>query len=286
MSAAVEAIAAAGGERITGPGALSGGWRRMIHLSWTLSYLEFRLKFFGSVLGYVWQLARPLLLFGVYYVVFTQFVNLSQDVKFYAPMLLMGVMLYQFWAEVTSASVRAVVDRENLVRKIHFPRIVIPLSVTLTGLLNLVVNLIAVGIFIELAGVPWRWSFLQFIPVLGVLVAFSFGLAMLLSALFVRYRDVQPIWDVVTMAAFYATPLLYPLEAVKIEWARTLIMYNPLAVVAQQIRHAVFDPEAATAAGAIGGWGKLMIPLALVAGTFAFGLWYFNRAAPDVAENL
>src|SRR3954452_10657550 len=229
MSAMVEAIRAAGGTRMTGPAALTGDWRRAAALTWTLGYLEFRLKFFGSVLGYLWQLGRPLLLFGVYYVVFTQFVNLGTGVPFYAPMLLTGIMLYQCWAEVPGASVRSVVDRENLVRKIHFPRIVIPLSVTLAGLLNMALNLIAVGVLIELADVPWRWSSLQLIRILGLLITFAFGLAMLLSALFVRYRDVQTIWDVVTMAAFYATPILYPLESVKIEWAREVIMYNPLS---------------------------------------------------------
>ncbi len=132
-SDAVGAIAAAGGTRISGPGALSGGWRRTVHLAWTLSLLEFRLKFFGSVLGYFWQLGRPLMMFGVYYVVFTQFVDLGNAVPNYAPMLLMGIMLYQFFAEATSASVRAVVDRENLVRKISFPRIVIPISVGADG---------------------------------------------------------------------------------------------------------------------------------------------------------
>jgi ABC-2 type transport system permease protein len=286
QSAEVQAIARAGGVRITGPGALSGGWRRMIHLAWTLSVVEFRMKFFGSVLGYLWQLGRPLMLFGVYYVVFTQFVDIGGTAQNYAPNLLMGVMLYQFFAEATSTSVRAVVERENLVRKIHFPRIVIPITAVLTALFNLAVNLVAVFVFIELAGVEWRWTFLEFFPMLALLVALCFGLATLLSALFVRYRDVQPIWEVVVMAAFYATPILYPLEAVQIEWARDIIMYNPLAVVTQQIRHAMFDPSAAPAVEAIGGWVQLTVPLAIVAGTVVLGVWYFNRQAPHVAEDL
>jgi ABC-2 type transport system permease protein len=156
----------------------------------------------------------------------------------------------------------------------------------LTSLMNLAVNLVAVAAFMALAGVPLRWSFLWFIPCAGLIVAFAFGLAMLLSALFVRYRDVQPIWDVVSMAAFYATPILYPLEAVRIEWARDFIMLNPLAVAIQQIRHAMFDPSVPNALEAAGGWGLLMIPLGLVAATCVIGFWYFNRAAPDVAENL
>src|SRR3712207_47653 len=112
-----------------GPSALGGDPRRFWTLTWTLAVLEFRLKFFGSVLGYFWQLGRPLMLFGVYYLVFTEFVPVNEDVKFYPPLLLFGVMLYQFFAEATGASVTAVVARENLVRKIHFPRIVIPVSV-------------------------------------------------------------------------------------------------------------------------------------------------------------
>ncbi len=286
MTAAVEAIAAAGGQRVAGPGALSGGWRRMIQLAWTLAFLEFRLRFFGSVLGYFWQIMRPLLLFGVYYVVFTQFVKLNVGVKFHPQLLLMGIMLYQFWAEVTSGSVRAVVDRENLVRKISFPRVVIPLAATITGLLNLAVNLIAVGVFMAIARVPITVRWLEFIPILGMLVLFAFGLAMLLSALFVRYRDVQPIWDVVVMAAFYATPILYALENVQIHWAREVIMYNPLSVVIQQTRHAIFDPTAPSAITAIGGWLPFCVPVAIVLLTLAYGFWYFNRAAPNVAEEL
>ena len=286
MSTAVEQIRAAGGTRMRGPSALTGDLRRTANLTWTLGYLEFRLKFFGSVLGYLWQIGRPLLLFGVYWVVFTQFVEIGGDVKFYAPLLLTGIMIYQFFAEVTSGSVPSVLNRENLVRKIHFPRIVIPLSVVVTSGLNLAVNSLAVAVFMAAAGVPVRLSWLMLIPILAMLLVLVTGLAMLLSALFVNYRDVQPIWEVVAMAAFYATPILYPLEAVRIEWAHELIMYNPLAVVMQQLRHSVFDPSAASAVDAIGGWPQLCAPIAITLGVFALGFWVFNRTAPEVAENL
>jgi ABC-2 type transport system permease protein len=269
-----------------GPSAVTGDVRRTLNLTWTLAYLEFRLKFFGSFLGYLWQLGRPLMLFGVYYVVFTQFVRLAEDVKYYPPLLLAGIMLYQFFSETTATAVPAVLTRENLVRKIHFPRIVIPLSVVVTSMLNLAVNSIAIAVFMAAAGVPVRASWLVMIPLLGFLLVFATGLAMLLSALFVKYRDVQPIWDVVTTAAFYATPILYPIERVEIPWARELIMYNPLAVVVQQMRHSVFDPSAPSAAAAIGGYAQLCVPIGIVLGLFALGFWVFNRTAPHVAENL
>jgi ABC-2 type transport system permease protein len=286
VSAAVEEIRAAGGTRMRGPSAFTGDLRRTVNLTWTLAYLEFRLKFFGSVLGYLWQIGRPLMLFGVYYVVFTQFVRLSADVKYYAPMLLAGIMLYQFFSETTAGAVPSVLNRENLVRKIHFPRIVIPLSVVVTSALNLAVNSVAIGVFMAAAGVPVRWNWLVMIPVLGMLFTFATGLAMLLSALFVKYRDVQPIWDVVTTAVFYATPILYPIERVEIAWARELIMYNPLAVVVQQMRHSVFDPSAPSAADAIGGYAQLCVPIGLTIALLFLGFWVFNRTAPEVAENL
>ena len=286
MSTAVEQIRAAGGTRMRGPSALTGDLRRTGNLTWTLGYLEFRLKFFDSVLGYLWQIGRPLLLFGVYWVVFTQFVEIGGDVKFYAPLLLSGIMIYQFFSEVTSGAVPSVLNRENLVRKIHFPRIVIPLSVVVTASLNLVVNSFAVAVFMAAAGVPVRLSWLMLIPVFALLLVLVTGLAMLLSALFVNFRDVQPIWDVLSTAAFYATPILYPLERVQLDWAHEVIMYNPLAVVVQQLRHSVFDPSAASAVDAIGGWPQLCVPIGLTLGVFALGFWVFNRTAPEVAENL
>ncbi len=285
MSAAVDAIRAAGGKRIKGPSALTGDPSRAMHLTWTLAFLEFRLKFFGSVLGYFWQLMRPLAMFGVLYVVFVPILHQGDDIPFYASALLTGIMLYQFFADCTGAAVQAVLTRESLVRKIHFPRIVIPLSVVVTGALNLAVNSIAVGIFMALQGVPVRASWLAAIPALALLFVFATGLAMLLSSLFVRYRDVQPIWDVVLQVAFYATPILYTIEMVP-QAAREFLMVSPLATVVQQIRHSVFDPGSPSAGAALGGWEFLAIPIAIGVGTFALGFYVFNRSAPAVAEDL
>jgi len=285
VEGAVDAIRAAGGTRITGPRALTGDPRRAVNLTWTLAYLEFRLRFFGSVLGYLWQLGRPLAMFGVYYVVFVPILHLGGKTPYYGPTLLAGIMLYQFFAECTGGSVGAVLARENLVRKIHFPRIVIPLSVIVTSALTLAVNMVAVGVFMVIQGVPVKLNWLAAIPAIGLLFVLVTGLAMLLSSLFVRYRDVQPIWDVVLQAAFYATPILYSIEQVP-GWAEKLIMCNPLSVVVQQIRHSVFDQGAPSAADAIGGPLLLLIPLGLTVGTLVLGFWVFNRTAPAVAEEL
>jgi ABC-2 type transport system permease protein len=283
---AVESIRLAGGRRVSGPGALTGGWRRGAQLTWTLGYLDWRLAFFGSVLGYVWRLLKPAMFFGIFYLLWTKFIPLSEGVPFFAPVLLFGIMLNLFFSEATSMAVPSVLTRENLVRKIHFPRIVVPLAAVVTALLNFAFNLIAVGVFIAAAGVPFRWTWFEVIPAFGLLLVFTSGLAMLLSALYVKYRDVQPLWDVTGLALFYAAPILYPLEAIKIDWARELIMHNPMSVVIQQVRHAVFDPGALSAAEAIGGWANLVGVFVFVVLVFLGGLWVFNRAAPEVAENL
>ena len=286
MSAATEDIRDAGGSLISGPGALSGGWRRAVSLTWTLGYLDWRLAFFGSVLGYLWRLIKPATYFGIYYVLFTHFIAINADVKFGPAVLMTGIMLNLFFMEATSLAVPSVLSRENLVRKIHFPRVVIPLAVITTALLNLAFNLLAVAVFVAVSGVPLRVTDWQVIPAFGLLLVWVGGLGMLLSALFVRYRDVAPIWEVLGMALFYATPILYPIEAIKYEWARHLIMHNPLAVTVQQIRHAVFDPNAPSAAEAIGGWDQLAFVFIGTCLVFALGFWVFNRAAPEVAENL
>jgi ABC-2 type transport system permease protein len=281
----VEAAAIPRGRQIRGPSALGGDARRMLVLTWTLAKLEFKLKFFGSVLGYFWQLGRPLMLFGIIYLVFTKAFHISSGIPYYAVMLLMGIVMYTFFSEATGGSVSSVVERENLVRKIEFPRLVIPLSVVLTAYMNLVLNFVSVVIIAFAVGVPVRASWLEVIPLVVLLGLFCSGLAMLLSALFVRFRDMRPIWEVATQLFFYGTPILYPLEKIP-AGARRWVMCNPLAVVTQQLRHAVTDPGAPSAAVAVGGWGRMAIPLGIVAGLLGLGFWVFNREAPRIAEEL
>jgi len=283
---AQELAVPAGVRPIRGPSALGGDVQRFASLTWTLAVLEFRLKFFGSVLGYLWQLMKPLLLFGVLYVVFTEFVRLGGGVKHYPAVLLMGIVIYTFYAEATSGSVGSVLNRENLVRKIHFPRLVIPLAVVLTTYLNFVLNFLAVFVFLLLQGVEIRWTWLEIVPLILLLGLFCTGIAMALSALFVRYRDVQPIWDVALPVVFYGTPILYPIESIPDERVQHLLMCNPLACIIQQARHALIDPHAASAAQAIGGAPRLLVPLAIVVAVCAIGYWIFNCSAPRIAEDL
>ncbi|UGS38615.1 ABC transporter permease [Capillimicrobium parvum] len=285
MSAAEASL----GRQIKGPSAVGTDPRRFWHLTRALAVTEFKLRFFGSVLGYAWQVMRPLLLFGVLYVLFTQIIDVGNDVPFYGVALLLGLVLYTFFSESTGTAVTSIVDRENLVRKIEFPRLAVPMSVVLTAMFNLVLNFGVVVVFLLASGGSVRWSWLELIPLVALLAIVSSGMAMLLSASFVRARDVKPIWDVVLQILFYASPIFYMIETVQETaptWVAKVLMLNPFAAILQQARHAMVSPEYDTAASAIGGTWRLLIPLAIIFGVFALGYAVFRRAAPRLAEDL
>jgi len=279
--------------RVHGPSALSGDFRRFWALTFTLARTEFKLRFFGSVLGYVWTLMRPLLLFGVLWVFFTKVAHVNNGKtpgeKFYGAQLLGSIVLFTFFAEATAGGVRSVVDRENLVRKIHFPRLVIPTSVVLLALFNLGMNLIVVFVFAIAAGVRPMLSWLELPLIIAMLVVFSLGLAMLLSAMFVHFRDIQPIWEVISQILFYASPVIISIETViqKLEpWQLHVYMLNPLAVILQQFRHAMITNASPSAGAVLGSWSSLLGALAIVVAIFVVGFTVFHRAAAKIAENL
>jgi ABC-2 type transport system permease protein len=281
----VSAHPAAPTARYRGPSALGEDSRRFWNLTYTLAVTDFKLRFFGSALGYVWTLMRPLLLFGVLYFVFTKVVRFGGGVDHYAVYLLTSIVLFTYFSETTSRGVTALVERENLLRKIRFPRLVIPLAVALNSLFNLGLNMVAVLVFIFASGVRPRASWLELPLLVAVLVVLSTGVTMLLSALYVRFRDMQPIWEVALQLLFYGSPVLYVVSALPDSIERPALA-NPIGVVLTQMRHAVIDPHAPTAAQAIGGGARLVIPLAIVAVVFALGLWVFTRETPRIAENL
>ncbi|MDX6669559.1 MAG: type transport system permease protein [Solirubrobacteraceae bacterium] len=273
-------------KEIRGPSAFGGEWRRFASLTWMIAATEFRLSYFGSVLGYLWSLMRPLMLFGVLYVVFSQIIKFGHGIQNYPVLLLMNIVLFTFFIDATQASVTSVMTYENLVRKMQFPRMVIPLSTVLTASLNLGVNLIAVFVFMLASGVAPRWTWLLLPVVLLPLILLAAGVAMLLSSLYPRFRDVAQIWSVLSTLLFYGSPVLYVVDVVHDKTFERLLMCNPLGSLLEQARHWMVDPTARTAVEAIGGAKWFVIPVSLIVGTFALGLWVFNREAPRIAERL
>ena len=266
------------------PSVVGTDLKRFWHLTWTLAATDFKLRFYGSTLGYAWTLARPFLFFGVIYFVFSEIAGLDANVKNYGVYILFALVLFQFFNEATSNCVGCLVARESLLRKMRFPRLVIPLSVVVTAILNLGGTLVAVFIFAIATGVYPTWSWLE-LPLLVVLVAaFATGVGLLLSSLFVRYRDVAPIWDVVSQMLFYVSPVLYVATLVPEQYQETYLM-NPLASLLTEMRAAVVDPTAPHV-WEIAGAGTLLVPIGIVVVSAGLGLYVFNRQAPRIAEDL
>jgi ABC-2 type transport system permease protein len=270
---------------VRGPSALGGGWRRFFDLLYLISVTEFKKTYFGTALGYVWSLVRPLILFAVLLFVFTQIFRIGSQVTNYPVLLLFNIVVFGFFQEATTQAVTSVVAQEGIVRKTQFPRLVIPMAPVLTSLFNLGVNLVAVLIFLLAFGVSPTWTWFFFPVVLAILFVLTAATSMLLSALYVRYRDVAIIWSVAAAALFYGTPVLYPFEIVP-EQFRDILALNPLTPVFAQAREWIIDPSAPGAVTTVGGWGNLIPPILISVAICVLAVWVFRREAPRVAEEL
>ena len=270
---------------VRGPSALGGGGRRFFELLYLISVTEFKKTYFGTALGYVWSLVRPLILFAVLLFVFTQIFRIGSLVNDYPVLLLFNIVVFSFFQEATNMAVTSVVGNEGIVRKTQFPRLVIPMAPVLTSLFNFGVNLIAVLIFLLAFGVSPTWTWLFFPVVVALLFVITAATSMLLSSLYVRYRDVAIIWSVAATALFYGTPVLYPFEIVP-ERFRDILILNPLTPLFAQARKWIIDPTAPGAVETVGGWGHLIPPVMMVVALCVLAVWVFNREAPRVAEEL
>jgi ABC-2 type transport system permease protein len=270
---------------VRGPSALGGGWRRARDLLYLIAVNEFRRTYLGTALGYLWSLARPLMLFGVLLVVFTQAFDLGERVTQYPVLLLFNLVLFGFFQEATIQAVASIVNQESVVRKTQFPRLVIPLAVVLTALFTLGVNLVVVFGFMLAAGVEPMWSWMGLVPILAGLLVFTTAVATIVSVLHPRFRDTGIIWSVVVTALFYATPVLYPIDILP-ERLRDIVALNPLAPLFELARKWVIDPGAPGPEAASGGGLALLVPVAVFVAVCAFAVWIFRREAPRIAEEL
>lgn len=267
------------------PSALGEDLRHLVRLSGALARADIRVHYQDSVLGYLWSVMRPLGLFAVLYLVFSKAAGLGAGVQDYAVYLLTAIVLWTFFAETTSSGLVSLQTAQPMMRKMRMPRLAIPASVILKALFNLLMNFVAVGVVVTLAGVEPRLSWLQ-LPLLVIILALlAAGLAMLLSTLFVRYRDVGQAWQVIQQLIFFSSPILF-VSARYPDSVQQVLDLSPLAAIFTQMRHALIDPSAPSAAAAAGGAEMLLVPAAIVSGTFALGVWVFRREAPRVAERL
>ena len=191
------------------PGQHGSEWRRFLYVTRALAVTEFKLRYFGSVLGYLWTLFRPLFLFGVLYLVFTRIIRFGDDVTHYPVLLLTGIVLWSFFADSTSSALGSLVARESLLRKLAFPRLTIPIATAATAAANLALGLAVLLLLAVVDGISPSLTWLYVIPIALGLIAFAIGLSLLLSVLFVRFRDVQPIWEIALQLVFWGSPIIY-----------------------------------------------------------------------------
>jgi ABC-2 type transport system permease protein len=265
---------------VPGPTALGGGWRRSRDLLYLMAVTEFKRTYFGTVLGYLWSLCRPLMLFGVMLVVFTHLLRFS-TVPHYPVLLLMNIVLFGFFSEATGLAVPSIVSSEGIVRKTQFPRLIIPLSVVLTAVFNLGLNLVVVFAFILGFGISPMWTWLLLPVVVLLLMVFATGVGMILSSLYPRYRDVAIIWTVVSTALFYATPVLYPLQKLT-GTIQKVVALNPLTPILELARRWMISPAAPISGGPL----RILVAAVLYVAVVVAGAWIFHREAPRIAEAL
>jgi ABC-2 type transport system permease protein len=270
---------------INGPSALGGGWRRSFELLTLLAVTDFKKAYFGTALGYLWSITRPLMLFGVLLAVFTQVFRIGSQVPNYPVLLLFNIVLFGFFSEATTTAVQSLVGQESVIRKTQFPRLVIPLAVVLTTLFNLGLNLIVVFVFILAWGITPTWTWLLFPFILLLLFIVTTAVSMIVSALYPRFRDTAIIWSVAATVLFYATPVLYPLEVVP-ETLQDFLEINPLAPLFELARTWIIDPTAPGPVEVAGGFERLLPAIAIYIAICVLAVWTFSREAPRIAEQL
>lgn len=271
---------------VRGPSALGGGWARFFDLVYLMSVNEFKRSYFGTALGYLWSIGRPLLLFAVLLEVFTHVFRLGSTVPHYPVLLLFNIVLFSFFQGATGVSVTSLVAQEGIVRKTQFPRLAIPLSVVFTTLFELALNLIVVFVFILAFGISPMWTWLLLPVIVGLFFVITVAVSMILSSLFPRFRDIAIIWTVFSTALFYATPVLYPIERVSVH-LRDVIALNPLAQLLGLARKWIIDPHAPAPGSAVaGGPVRLVVAIVIYVVVCLLGVWIFNREAPRIAEEL
>jgi ABC-2 type transport system permease protein len=249
-----------------------------------LAITDFKLKYQGLALGYLWSLAKPLMLFAVLYFVFTRLIRLGDAIPHYAVYLLLGVVLWSYFLESTQVAMVSVVDRRELIRKVYFPRIVIPIATSISSLITLGLNLLVIFVFIASTGIGFSISLPLFFLLIIELYVLSLGFSLLLAALYVKFRDLRPIWEVGLQLLFYASPIIYPLTIVPRKFA-TLMSLNPIAQIIEDSRKLLVTPKALSTVDYVS-WPLALIPYIIPPAVLILGYWYFKSTAAQFAEEL
>jgi len=263
-------------------------YRYSIILLRQLVITDFKIRYKGSFLGYIWTLLRPLALFAILYVVFVHFLKIGSDIPHYAVYLLLGVILWNYFVEVTTNGMSAIVGKGDLLRKLSFPRYVVVVAGSFSALINLAINLGVFCIFMIISNVPLSLEILWIIPLIIELFIFALAMAFLLSALYVKFRDINYVWEVILQAGFYATPVLYPIQLVieKSDIVAKIMVLNPVAQIMQDARYSVITHETLTVTKIFSNPFIQLLPIIIVIVFAIVSALYFKKQSPKFAEEI
>ena len=271
-------------------GAQAGGRRaslaHQLRILRVIAGTEFKLKYADSALGYVWSIAKPLALFSVLYVVFGRFFKLGVGFEDYPLYLLIGIVLWTFFVDATTVTLTSIVAHGSLLRRMSFPRLIVPLSVTLTSGLTFAVNLIPLAGFIAWNGLAPRVEWLLLVPLLLELFVFTIGISLILATMFVRFRDIGQLWELTSQLLFYAAPIIIPVGFLP-PWAQPIAFLNPFVQIMQDVRAVlIYDIDVITAPSRLPDSGGRLTPIAIAVVTLLAGLYLFKRESPWFAERV
>lgn len=249
---------------------------------------DFKLRYQGSALGYLWSLLKPLFLFTILYFVFVKFLKVGSDVPNWPVSMLLGMVLWTFFSEVVNNGLGSIVGRGDMIRKINFPKYVIVLSSSISAFINLLLNFIVIAVFMAISGVHLHANSIFALFYIVQLFVFGLGLAFILSTVYVRLRDMNYIWEIVMQALFYGSAIIYPVSIIVDQHTKVgeILLVNPIVESIQGIRHVLIDPANITLGSHMGSAWYSLIPTTIVVVTFIFGAWYFKRNSPYFAENI
>jgi len=260
--------------------------RHFFVLTRMLAVTDFRLKYKHAIFNYAWALARPAALFTVMLFIFGALGRFNRGIPHYPAYLVLGLVIWMFFAQAAAGCVACLTKRSDLLQKLPFPRLAVPLATVSSAGIDLVINLVVVFVVMLATGVSPRLSWLELPFLLAIVAVFATAVGFMLSALYVRYRDLDQLWAVLSQTLFYLTPIFYAAAHLPAQVREPLVLANPLATVFAQARHAMIDSSAPTAAQLVGGYGMLLVPLAVVFGLFGLGLVVFARESPRISEHV
>ena len=252
-----------------------------------LTKTDFKLRYQGSVLGYMWAVLKPLLMCAILYVVFAKVLRFGDSIPHYPVYLLVGTVLWNFFNECAQQGIHAIEQRGDLIRKLSFPKYIVVVSATSTAVINVLINLCVVVVFALINGVTPSLTWLLVLPLLAELYLLALGISLLLGAMNVKFRDIGSIWEVLMQAMFYAVPIIYPVSMVADNsvLAAKIMLLNPVAQVIQDMRYSLITHEAVTLTSLSGSiWELFSIGIVVI--VLIIGILYFRKKAKYFAEEV